>query len=138
MSNLADLIGAKCEYLEDDASLAVVDLGIHFADDDYLAVYVETISDQVRFFDGGDVMFHMLKRRVKLDNRSDAKFITRLTEPERVTLNDDDQLEIWADPIDANAALMRFVSAMLAIVAWDATATERVTMLGEKLQIVLE
>ena len=138
MSNLSELLGVKCEPLEDDGSLAVVDLGIHFANDDYLAVYVETIADKVRFFDDGDVMFHMLNRCVKLDEPGDSDFITRLTEPEGVTLNDAHELEIWASPANARVALMHFVSAMLAIVAWDATAIERVTVLENKLQVVLE
>ena len=138
MSNLAELLGVKCEPLEEDGSLAAVDMAIRFADDDYLAVYVESVADKVRFFDDGDVLFHMLNRCVKLDDRADADFITRLTEPEGVTLNDEGELELWADPTDARVALMHFVSAMLAVVAWDAAATERVIMLGEKWQIVLE
>ena len=138
MSNLAELLGVRCEPLEDDGSLAAVDLAIHFANDDYLAVYVEIVADGVRFFDDGDVLFHMLNRCVKLDEPSDTDFIMRLTEPEGVTLNDDGEFELWADPANARVALMHFVSAMLAIVAWDATAIERVTVLENKLQVVLE
>lgn len=138
MSNLADLIGAKCEYLDDDDSLAVVDMSIEFADGDPIPVYVDRLGGKLRFFDGGDVVYHMLRRHVKLDEPSDTDFITRLTEPEGVTLNDDGELELWADLASARTALMHFVSAMLTVVAWDATATERVTVLGKRLQIVLE
>lgn len=138
MSNLSELLGVRCEPLEDDGSLAAVDMAIHFANDDYLAVYVEIVADRVRFFDDGDVLFHMLNRCVKLGEPSDADFITRLTEPEGVTLNDDGEFELWADPETARVALMHFVSAMLAIVAWDATAIERLTVLENKLQVVLD
>lgn len=138
MSNLADLVGVSCEPLDDEGSLAVVDIELEFADEDPVFVYVEKVGQRIRFFDDGDIVFHMLKRGVDLEDRSDAAFITRLTTPEGVELNDDGELETWADASDAHAAFTRFVAAMLAVVAWESTATPRVTMIGQIAKVVME
>lgn len=138
MSNLGDLIGVSCEPLDDDGILAVADMAIEFADDDPVRIYVEKVGQKIRFFDGGEVVFHMLARGVELEDRPDAAFITRLTIPEGVDLNDEGDLEIWADPVDAHAAFLRFVAAMLAVVAWEATAKPRVTMIGQRAKVVME
>jgi hypothetical protein len=137
MSNLADLIGVSCELLDDDESLAVVDVTIEFVDEDPLFVYVEKIGQKLRFFDGGDVVFHMIARGVELEDRSDAEFITRLTTPEGVELNDAGELEIWAEADDAHAAFTRFVSALMAIVAWESTARPHVKMIGQRTKVVM-
>ena len=138
MSNLADLIGVSCEPLDDDGTLAVADIAIEFADEDRVLVYVEKVGKKIRFFDGGELVFHMLSRGVAMDERSDANFITRLTEPEGVKLNDDGELEIWAEAASAHVAFQRFVAAMLALAAWESTARERVCLRGQKVKIVLE
>lgn len=137
MSSLADLVGVSCEPLDDDGSLAVVDTVIEFVDGYAIAVHVELVGQKIRLFDDGDVVFHMLTRGVTLDERSDAQFITCLTEPEGVTLNDDAELEIWADPHEAHVAFTRFVSAMLAVVAWDANTRACVCMVDGKEKVVL-
>lgn len=137
MSSLADLVGLSCEPLDDDGRLAVVDTVIEFADGDAMAVYVELVGQKIRLFDDGDVVFHMLTRGVTLNERSDAMFITRLTEPEGVALNDDGELEIWADPHEAYMAFTHFVSAMLAVVAWESNTRARVCMVGGKEKVIL-
>lgn len=138
MSNLADLIGVSCQPLDDDGTLAVADVAIEFADEDRVLVYVEKVGEKIRFFDGGEVVFHMLARGVAMDERSDAAFITRLTESEGVELNDEGDLEIWSDAAGAHVAFLRFVAAMLAVAAWESTASERVLMSGNRVKIVLE
>jgi 3-deoxy-D-arabino-heptulosonate 7-phosphate (DAHP) synthase len=138
MSNLADLIGVSCEPLHDDGTLAVADIAIEFADEDPVFVYVEKVGQKIRFSDEGNIVSHMLARGVDLDDRSDTTFITCLTEPEGVTLNDAGDLEIWADPVDAHAAFLRFVAAMLAVVAWESTTRACVRMIGQRPKVVLE
>lgn len=137
MSNLAELIGVSCEPLDDDDNLAVVDTIIEFADGDTMSVFLELHGDQIRFFDDGEVVSHMLDRGVTLEDPGDEAFITRLTEPEGVTLNDNGELEMWADKNDANSALTRFVSAILAVVAWEANTSARFCMVGDKEKVVL-
>jgi hypothetical protein len=138
MSNLADLIGVRCMPVDDIGTLAVADIAIEFADKDPVFVYVEKVGQKIRFSDEGDVVSHMLGRGVDLDDRSDATFITCLTEPEGVTLNEQGDLEIWADPLKAQATFLRFVAAMLAVVAWESTTSTRVRIVGERPKVVLE
>jgi hypothetical protein len=118
-SSISDMIGFICHPLTDDGSVAMIDTPFAFPDGDEIPVFVEKISNQVRFFDDGGVIMHLLGRGVSLGDQRKTRFIKNLAEPNGVSLTDLGELEIWAKSEDAPIAFAKYMSTMLALSNWE-------------------
>jgi hypothetical protein len=113
------MIGFTCHPLTDDGSVAMIDTPFAFPDGDEIPVFVEKMSGQVRFFDDGGTIMHLLGRGVSLDDHRKTKFIKNLAEPNGVSLTEMGELEIWAKSEDAPIAFAKYMSTMLALSSWE-------------------
>lgn len=119
-SSISELIGFECHPLTDDGSVAMIDTPFAFPDGDEIPVFVEKMAGQVRFFDDGGIIMHLLGRGVSLDDHRKTKFIKNFAEPNGVSLTELGELEIWARQEDAPSAFARYISTMLALTSWEA------------------
>ena len=119
-SSLSTTIGFTCHPLNDDGSVAMIDTPFTFADGDDIPVFVETIAGQVRFFDDGNVMLHLRGRGVSMNDSRQTRFLRKLAESNGLKLNDMGEMEIWARSTDAPMAFAKYISAMVAVTAWEA------------------
>jgi len=97
----------------------MVETPFSFPDGESIPVFIERVANQIRFFDDGGVMFHLLGRGVSLDDHRKTRFLKNLTEPSGVKLNEMGELEIWSDAKSAPSAFARYMSAMLALSSWE-------------------
>lgn len=118
-SSISEMIGFMCHPLTDDGSVAMIDTPFAFPDGDEIPVFVEKISGQVRFFDDGGTIMHLLGRGVSLDDQRKTRFIKNLAEPNGVSLTEMGELEIWAKSEDAPIAFAKYMSTMLALSSWE-------------------
>jgi hypothetical protein len=118
-SSISELIGFECHPLSDDGSVAMIDTPFAFPDGDEIPVFVEKMAGQVRFFDDGAFIMHLLGRGVSLDDHRKTKFIRNLAEPNGVLLTDMGELEIWTPQENAPLAFAKYVATMLALSRWE-------------------
>ncbi|MEJ8811401.1 DUF1828 domain-containing protein [Variovorax ureilyticus] len=118
-TDLTSLIGVTCYPLSDDGSVAMLDTSFKFADGDDAPVFVEKTAGQVRFFDDGGVLLHFAGRGVRIESLRNVRFIQNLSAAYGVKLNDDGELELWANERDAPAAFANYVSTLVALTAWE-------------------
>lgn len=134
-SKISSLIGISCHPLSDDGGIAMIDTSFVFEDGAGVPVFVESIGEQVRFFDDGEIILHFRGRGVQLDMPGKTRFIKNLAEPNGVALSDRGELEIWANAKDAPAAFAKYVSTILALVRWEhdqiGVATDMSLLIGE-------
>jgi hypothetical protein len=119
-SSISEMIGFQCHPLTDDGSVAMIDTPFAFSDGDEIPVYVEKRAHQVRFFDDGGTILHLLGRGVSLDDHRKTRFIKNLAGPHGVSLTDLGELEILARQEDAPKAFAKYLAAMLALSSWEA------------------
>ncbi|MES2322382.1 MAG: DUF1828 domain-containing protein [Pseudomonadota bacterium] len=117
--NVAELIGMSCEVLDEYGHIGMVNTPFTFEDGDPLPVYVEKLGNQIRFFDAGSTIIHLLGRGLVLDSRRKTRFIKNLAEPNGVALTDAGELEVWTSAVNAPEAFARYMAAMLALVRWE-------------------
>ncbi|MGZ5201714.1 MAG: DUF1828 domain-containing protein [Telluria sp.] len=117
--DLKKLFGFDYNFLDDEKTIAAIHTPFFFEDGDSVPVYIEEVDGRLRFCDCGGVIWQLMARGVWLDEPGQDKFIEELARPTGVTLNGDDELEIWIDPGNVNASFTRFMCAMLAMVRWD-------------------
>lgn len=118
-TDISDLLGISCELLSDEGNIAMIDTSFSFEDGDFIRVFVEKMGQQVRFFDGGETLLHLIGRGIVLDDHRKTRFIRTLAEPTGVALTETGELEIWARSEHAPGAFARFMSALLAVVRWE-------------------
>lgn len=118
-TKISDLIGFVCHPLTEDGSIAMIDTPFSFPDGDDVPVFVEKFGKQVRFFDDGGVIFHLLGRGLSFDDHRKTRFIKSLAEPNGIVLNEIGELEIWSAELDAPAAFAKYMATMLALVRWE-------------------
>jgi hypothetical protein len=121
--NISELLGFAYETIEDDGSLAVIGTPFVFEDGDPIVAYVEETDGRIRFFDDGELVWHFMGRGVPLDEPGESKFIADLAAPYGVSLNEEHELEIWANAGQESAAFAQYMSAMLEMVRWERNQT---------------
>ena len=126
MSNLADMFGNSIQVFEDDENLVSVGTSLEFWDEVPFALYIEQVGSRVRIFDDAMVVMHMLGSGIDFDNENLTLSVTKIAEPEGVVLNGDD-LEIWAEASEAAGAFSRYLSAILALMKWEAAEVSRLS-----------
>jgi hypothetical protein len=119
-SSISELIGFECYPLTDDGSVAMIDTPFAFPDGDEIPVFVEKMAGQVRFFDDGGTIMHLLGRGVSLDDYRKTRSIKNLAELNGVSLTELGELEIWARQEDAPTAFAKYMTTMLALSSWEA------------------
>lgn len=134
-SSFSDMLGFVCHPLSDDGSVAMIDTPFAFPDGDEIPVFVEKIGDNVRFFDDGGVILHLLGKGVALTDHRKTKFLRNLCEPHGVSLTDMGELEIWTKAKEAPTAFAKYISTMLALSSWEfeqsGTSTDTSFLLDE-------
>lgn len=118
-STLSTLIGFTCYPLSDDGSIAMIDAPFAFPDGDSIPIYVENAGGQIRFFDDGGAILHLMGRGISLEDKRKTRFIKTLASPYGVSLNDMGELEIFAPAAEAPAAFAKYISAMLSLSRWE-------------------
>lgn len=116
---LSTLLGIKCHPLAEDGTIALVDSAFKFQDGDYLPIYVQMISNQVRFFDGGETLMHFIGRGVSINDTKGAKFMKKIAEQNGSTLTENGELESWANQDNAGEAFAKYMGTMLNLVRWE-------------------
>jgi hypothetical protein len=118
-ANPYKLLGFKCHYLNDERTLAAIETPFVFEDKDPLPVYMEEAGQKVRVFDDGGVINHFDEIGLTMNSWADTKFIEAVARLHGVTLNDQGELEVWADGRTVPEAFARFLAALLEIVCWE-------------------
>ncbi|MRW87664.1 DUF1828 domain-containing protein [Pseudoduganella sp. FT26W] len=118
-NRLSEILGFTCHPLTDDGLIAMVDTPFRYPDGDELPVFIEKLGPQIRFFDDGGGLLHLLRRGVSLDDHRKTKFIKSIADPHHVSLNESGELEIWSTEEGAPAAFAHYVSAMLGLSKWE-------------------
>ena len=126
MSNLANMFADSYQVFDDDENLVSVGTALAFWDEDVFALYVERVGSRLRFFDDGLVMMHMYGSGIDFDNKNLTQSVAMIAEPEGVTLNGAD-LEIWAESSNVAGAFSRYMSAILALMEWEAAEVSRLS-----------
>jgi hypothetical protein len=116
---MSEILGFACHPLSDDGLVAMIDSPFTYPDGDELPIFIEKIGPQLRFFDDGGALFHLLGRGVTLDDHRKTKFIKNIAEPNQVSLNTLGELETWSTEAEAPAAFARYVSTMLSLAKWE-------------------
>lgn len=119
-NDIASLLGFTCHPLNNDGSIALIDTPFTFEDGESLPVFVEKVGQSVRFFDDNEVVFHFLGRGLGDSNGGlRTRFIKNAIAPYGITLNDGNVIEVWSDQKSSKEAFARYLSGLLAIVAWE-------------------
>jgi hypothetical protein len=127
MSNLANMFGNSYQVFDDDENLVSVGTSLEFWDDDPFALYVEQVGSRIRIFDDGLVVTHMLGSGLEYFNENLMQSIANIAKPEGVLLNDDEDFEIWAEASEISDAFAHYMSAMVALLKWEAVEVERIS-----------
>lgn len=118
-TNLSGLLGFQCHPLSEDGQVAYIESAFSFEDGAEIPIFVEQLGDQIRFFDDGEVLFHLRGRGVLLEDKKNARFLRKLVEPSNVKLNDSGEIEIWSKPSEAPTAFANYIAAMTSIMKWE-------------------
>jgi hypothetical protein len=125
MSNLADTFGTNCQVFEDNENLASVGTNLFFWDDDPLYLFVEQVESRIRIFDDGEVVMHMFGSGIHYRNENFMESVVRIAALEGVSLNAEDELEIWAESSGIADAYARYMSVMDALLKWESAEVNR-------------
>lgn len=133
---VSEILGLACHPLSDDGSVAMIDSPFAYPDGDEIPIFIEKIGPQVRFFDDGEAILHLLGRGVSLENHRKTRFIRNLAEPNGVSLNTQGELEIWTTEMQAPQAFAKYLATMLALSKWESDQNEVATDLSLLLEEV--
>lgn len=119
-NQLSSILGFACEPLSDDGTVAMIDTSFKFEDGDSLPVFVELVGEtRVRFFDDGELIFHLSGRGMKFDNKNRLRPIKAALERSGVDLTESGEVEVWGDLDSAPQVFARYLSALLRVVDWE-------------------
>jgi hypothetical protein len=116
---ISAILGIACHPLSDDGLVAIVDSPFKFPDGDDIPIFIEKSGKQLRFFDDGGALLHLLGRGFSIDEHSETRFVRDLAEPHQVALNKIGELEIWSTEKEALAAFANYISTMLSLAKWE-------------------
>ncbi|GAB3457403.1 hypothetical protein GCM10027321_12250 [Massilia terrae] len=117
--DIKQLLGLDCDFVDDEKTLIAIHTPFRLEDSDPVPVYIEEIDGRLRFCDLGGVTWQLICRGIRLNDLEQLQFIRDLASLTGVTLNRDDELELWIDSENVNASFTRFMCAMLAMVRWE-------------------
>lgn len=116
---LTTLLGYQCHPLTDDGSVALVDTSFTFQDGDFVPVYVQHVAGQVRFFDAGETILHLMGRGVDLSTPGKIKFLKTIAEKNGTTINLSGEIEVYEQEVNASNAFAKYLSTLLSVVKWE-------------------
>ena len=116
---ISELLGLTCHPLTEDGQIAMIDSPFTYPDGDDIPIYIEKLGPQIRFFDDGGALLHLLGRGITLDDHRKTKFIRNIAEHNHVTLTELGELEIWATEEDAPSAFANYIATMLSLAKWE-------------------
>ncbi|CDY79438.1 Phage protein [Caballeronia glathei] len=121
-AQLFTTIGFKCRPLQQPGGDVVhcISTPFEYFDGDGIHVFAEEAGKTIRFFDGGDTMFHIAGSGIKFrDNRSLSP-LRRLAREAGAELSDDGEISAVAMASNAQDAFRNVVTAILEIAGWEA------------------
>jgi hypothetical protein len=133
---VSEILGLTCHPLSDDGGVAMLDSPFVYPDGDDIPIFIEKIGPQMRFFDDGEAILHLLGRGVSLDDHRKTRFIKNVAEPNGVSLNTQGELEIWSTETQAPQAFAKYMATMLALSKWESDQNEVATDLSLLLEEV--
>jgi hypothetical protein len=116
---ISKMIGHSCHPLNDEGTIALIDIPFTFADGDDIPAYVEVDGGVLRFFDDGELFDHFYFRGLFREDEADTGVLSNIAASNGVSFTDALKIEIDAVPQDASAAFAKYMSAMLAFVSWE-------------------
>lgn len=116
---LTTLLGYQCHPLTDDGSVALVDTSFTFQDGDFVPVYVQHVAGQVRFFDAGETILHLMGRGVDLSTPGKIKFLKTIAEKNGAVINTSGEIEVYESENNASNAFAKYLSTLLNVVKWE-------------------
>jgi hypothetical protein len=116
---LTTLLGFDCFPLTEGGEIALVQTPFKFHDGDALPVFVEVLSNQVRFFDDGATLRHFLGRGVRVETKKHATFLSSHATKHGAAFTEAGEIEAWASLDKAGTAFSAFLSSLLALTAWE-------------------
>lgn len=117
--HFSSLLGMACHPLSDDGSLAMVETPFRFNDGDHIAVYVEVVGNQYRFFDDGDTFMHFLGMGVPLSSAQKTRFLRTAAEAHGASFTSNGEIELWSKEGDTAESFARYVRTLLQLVRWE-------------------
>lgn len=116
---ISTMIGHPCHPLNDEGSIALIDIPITFADGDDIPAYVEVGPGLVRFFDDGEVFDHFYFRGLFRGDDADTDVLSVIAASSGVSFTEALKVEVGAAPEDAAGAFAKYLAAMLAFISWE-------------------
>lgn len=118
-AEISKIIGYTCHPLNDEGTIALIDIPFTFADGDDIPAYVEVNRGLVRFFDDGELFDHFFFRGLFRGDEADTDVLSTIAASNGVAFTDAFKVEIDAVPTDAIAAFANYLAAMSAFVSWE-------------------
>jgi hypothetical protein len=128
---IAEMIGYACHPIDEEASLAEIDIPFTFVDGDAIPAYVEHGPDFVRFFDDGEIDLHFSALGVFLENGNDTRFISDIARANGASFSDTGVVSVEAAPQDCAAAFAKYLSCMCAFARWEKARDEAMKVARE-------
>ena len=82
-------------------------------------MYVQHVAGQVRFFDAGETILHLMGRGVDLSAPGKIKFLKTIAEKNGTVINTSGEIEVYESEINASNAFAKYLSTLLNIVKWE-------------------
>lgn len=118
-SHISQILGLTCYPLNDSGTVAMIATSFTFDDGDEVPVYVEKVAGKIRFFDDGGTIMHFMGRGIRFDHGRKTKFIRNIASNNGATLNDDGEIEVWANNSDTGKGFAKYMATLLGLVAWE-------------------
>lgn len=116
---ISKIIGYPCHPLNDEGTIALIEIPFTFTDGDDVPAYVEVELDLVRFFDDGELFDHFYFRGLFRGDEADTGVLSTIAASNAVSFTDELKLEVDTVPNEASAAFANYMAAMLAFVSWE-------------------
>lgn len=116
---ISKIIGYPCHPLNDEGTIALIEIPFTFTDGDDVPAYVEVELDLVRFFDDGELFDHFYFRGLFRGVEADTGVLSTIAASNAVSFTDELKLEVDTVPNEASAAFANYMAAMLAFVSWE-------------------
>ena len=97
-AEISKIIGYTCHPLNDEGTIALIDIPFTFADGDDIPAYVEVNRGLVRFFDDGEVFDHFFFRGLFRGDEADTDVLSTIAASNGVAFTDAFKVEIDAVP----------------------------------------
>lgn len=142
-SQLFTSIGFKCRRLVQPSGEVVHCLTTPFRhfDGDSIHIFAEELNSLIRFFDGGDTLFHIEGSGIRFrDNRSITP-VKRLVSTSGAELSDDGEISALVPVGNAREGFEKVVAAILAVSTWEtenAGITSDATSLAAEVEFYLQ